>query len=212
MQQKENEAKVKVSRSRRRIYEEAPNDENKTSTAKSTTPPPIEPENEPELVEVEEVETDAFDIAAAKAEVSDDADKLIRRYMFVAGGIGILPSTILDIASLIGAQIAMVAELASLYGIPYDKIRNQPVLVSAISALITQGVLKTKFVLAVRMIPVVGSLTSFLLYPAMASSITYAVGKVFKSHFEEGHSLTEFRAEAFRDMFDRKMKEASSAV
>ena len=60
---------------------------------------------------------------------------------------------------------------------------------------------------AVKLIPLVGSLSGMLALPIVAGASTYALGKVFVVHFETGGTLLDFDPEKTREYFAAKYKE-----
>lgn len=204
--------KIKLSRSRRRVYD-APVESVETEKSVGEETPVIEKNEKKTSGKVVMEVTATIESGETPDKPIDreaDAEKLIHRYMLLAGGVGILPSTILDIASLVGSQIALVSELASLYDIPFDRIRNRSGITSAVSALVTQGLMSTKLLVAIKMVPIIGKVASFFFYPALASSITYAVGKVFQKHFARGGLVSDFNPGRMKDDFISHMKKATS--
>ena len=64
-----------------------------------------------------------------------------------------------------------------------------------------------------RFIPVIGPVIAATSLPAVSAAVTYAIGKVFISHFETGGTLLDFDPvavrEYFRAEFAKGLKEAA---
>jgi uncharacterized protein (DUF697 family) len=60
----------------------------------------------------------------------------------------------------------------------------------------------------IKVIPLVGSLAGLVSLPLVASSATYALGKVFIKHFESGGTLLNFDPESTKKYFQEQFAEA----
>src|SRR5487761_2789997 len=52
-----------------------------------------------------------------------------------------------------------------------------------------------------RMVPILGTVVSVVALPAMAGAVTYAVGRVFISHFEAGGTFLDLDPKKMRGYF-----------
>lgn len=123
---------------------------------------------------------------------SDDrlraADEIVTRNSRWAGGLGFIPAPVIDYIAVTGFQVKMVRELCSFYGQPFSEERAK----TWITALITASAPTTiglPLASMMKAIPLVGSVASLLAMPAVSYATTYAVGRVFTRHFEEGGTL-----------------------
>ncbi|MFK5951757.1 MAG: DUF697 domain-containing protein [Desulfobacterium sp.] len=142
------------------------------------------------------------------------ADSIIRKRVYTSVGTGFIPIPIFDILALTGVQIEMVSKLSNLYGIPFKK----DVVKTAISALVG-GILPVAAApllsSMLKFIPVIGQTTSAIALSATGGASTYALGQVFKQHFESGGTLLNFNAEKaqayYYEQFNKGEKVAASA-
>ena len=51
---------------------------------------------------------------------SEKALQITRRYMLWSAGAGLIPFPIIDLASIIGVQMKMVAEISEVYGVQFS--------------------------------------------------------------------------------------------
>lgn len=134
------------------------------------------------------------------------SQKVIRKYVITSAGLGLIPVPILDVASLIPVQIAMVAELADMYDVPFRDNRDRSVLSGILSGLIAHAFATRKFVYLLRTIPMVGPLLGLATFPVLSGAATYAAGRVFKQHFEMGGTLLDFDPEKVKRYFNEQFE------
>lgn len=173
--------KVKVQRTRKRIYETA------------------EEEQVKEKTEVEVKEQTAPDAAMSGDERFAEALRLVRSSSAWAAGAGLVPIPIVDVVAMTGVQIAMLKKLSELYGIPFHEQRSK----SAVAALIggvNAGYLGGS---ALKLFPVFG-LLSLAAMPAFNGAITYAVGRVFIQHFASGGTFLDFDPARVKAYFEEQ--------
>jgi uncharacterized protein (DUF697 family) len=133
------------------------------------------------------------------------ASKLVDRFSLWAGGAGLIPIPIVDIATVGGVQLQMVRRLSQIYGVPFSENRGKSIIASLAGALIpaTSGM---GFASVLKAVPLVGTPIGSLMMPALSAGATYAIGKVFIQHFASGGTLLDFHAPDYRE-FLRAQKE-----
>jgi uncharacterized protein (DUF697 family) len=157
-------------------------------------------------VQIEESEAPAPDILSPEEQRDVRVKKLIKRYAAISGGLGFIPVPVLDIATISGAQYAMIRDIAEIYGYESSKERAR-VIVSSILG----GSLPTVLAAAgggslAKSIPVVGTIAGVVLVPALASAVTMALGRVFSQHFETGGTLLDIDADKLRAHFKSELE------
>ena len=133
------------------------------------------------------------------AERKESAQKIIRRHMLFSAGLGFIPFPILDAAAILGNQVLMVSDLSDLYGIPFKKHRVKSFIGSLVSNLSTIGL--------VKFVPGLGSLLGGATVSAGAAAATYALGKIFVQHFDQGGTLLNFDPVKSRKYFQELHEE-----
>ncbi len=129
------------------------------------------------------------------AERKESAQKIIRRHMLFSAGLGFIPFPILDATAILGNQVLMISDLSDLYEIPFKKHRVKSFIGSLVGNLGTIGL--------VKMIPGFGSLIGGATISAGATAATYALGKVFVQHFDQGGTLLDFDPAKSRKYFQQ---------
>jgi len=143
------------------------------------------------------------------------AERRVRRAMWFGGAAGILPLPVLDLALITGVQIKMLADLSELYGVPFSANVVKSSVASLIGGVIPVSGISSGSASLVKAVPLVGPLIGMVVAPAFAAATTWAVGRVFVSHFEGGGTLLDFDVEKsrkyFRQEFDSAKGEQSAA-
>jgi len=140
------------------------------------------------------------------------AQKVIRKYVVASAGLGLIPVPILDVASLIPVQIALVAELADIYGLQFRDNRDRSILSGILSGLITHALASRKFIYLMRSVPMVGPLLGLVTFPVFSGAATYAAGRVFKHHFEMGGTLLDFDPDKVKGYFSEQFEKGKQVA
>lgn len=144
---------------------------------------------------------------------TEAALKLVKSYVPWSAGAGIIPVPGVDLTALIAVQLRMLAKLASLYNVPF---RDQAAksIVGSLLGTAASGGLAGGVASTFKAVPVIGTLVGALVLPALGAAATYAVGKVFITHFESGGTFLDLDPakvqEHFRKEFEQARAEASA--
>lgn len=129
----------------------------------------------------------------------DQGESIVKNHVLISMGAGLVPIPILDIAAVTAVQMDMVKQLSWLYDVNYPSNFDK----SLITAL--TGSLFARFGASfIKAIPVVGSVIGGLSMSIMSGASTYAVGQVFKRHFESGGDFSNFNPTTARRLFEEE--------
>lgn len=133
------------------------------------------------------------------------ASKLVDRFATWSGVAGLLPIPVVDLVAVGGLQLQMLRRLSQIYSVPFSENRGKAVLSSLLGAMVpTASGLGAAD--ALKVIPIIGTLISAFVTPALAAGATYAIGRVFIQHFASGGTLLDFNPPDYRE-FLRGQKE-----
>lgn len=132
------------------------------------------------------------------------ADDIIINRTLYAGGTGLIFVPILDAVALLGVQMYMIRDIASIYDIEFKEQRVK----SLIGALIGDTATLSLF----RFIPGIGSFFGTASTIVIGAASTYALGKVFVKHFEAGGTFLNFDPIASEKYFKQKLAEGKQVV
>jgi uncharacterized protein (DUF697 family) len=140
------------------------------------------------------------------------ADGIIRKYIGWSCAGGLLPVPLLDIAAITATQIQMVRELSALYGVPFQDHKGRSIIASLLGGVGAAAAGRGVFCSVLKAVPVIGTIGGLISVPIVAGSGTYALGKVFVEHFEQGGTLLDFDPAPMRGYFEDRLKEGQKVA
>lgn len=150
-------------------------------------------------------------VVVTNAERESEVLHTIKNHTIAAMGIGILPLPGLDLVALTGVQLNLLRKLGALY----DKKFSDEMAKKLLGALLG-GYLPLALVAPVasvlKFIPGIGVAAGVLAQSATAGTTTYAIGKVFANHFENGGDLLNFKPAEMREMFRHQVQEGKDFI
>lgn len=139
------------------------------------------------------------------------AMEIVKRNSLYSAGVGIFAIPVVNVAGVAALQVKMLKELADHYDVPFQQDRVKSILASLVG-----GVVGTRLgygmVGTIAKIPLVGPLVSVASLPLFAGGITYAVGKVFITHFASGGTFLDFDPDKVRAYFNQTVGKAKSTA
>jgi len=138
---------------------------------------------------------------------------IVKRNMLWSAGAGVLPIPMVEFIAITTIQIKLIKELSEYYDVPFRKDLAKSSVIALLSSLGGVVIGKALATSSLRAVPVVGPLVATLSLPAISAAVSYAIGRVFVSHYEMGGTLLDFDPAAVRDyfkeMFDEGIKKAT---
>lgn len=127
----------------------------------------------------------------------DLTERLITRHVALAMGAAALPMPLVDVAAVTWVQVDLVERLARRYGLEADRTRAR----AAVLALAGAAAARLGGSL-VKAVPGGGWLVGGATQLALAGASTYALGQVYREHFEADGSLEGPDFESLRERYD----------
>lgn len=184
-------------RRRRRLYEPEP----------PAPPPPDPPARAGEPPVNDGAESPAAPPTAGSRPVvgkSQEADSIVRKHVYWSAGLGLLPVPVLGVASVVGVQLKMLSELSALYGVPFsDEIGKA--LIASLGGGLGAMVIGRPVVAQALCALFPGFWPVLVAASSTAAASTYAIGRVFIQHYEQGGTLHDFRPEEARSRLVREI-------
>ena len=131
----------------------------------------------------------------------------VRKYVYGAMAVGLVPVPLVDLAGLTALQIKMVHSIAKIYDVPFKTDIGKSTIASLLGSLGPVTIARGTFGSLVKAIPVVGPIAGIATQPVLAGAFTYAVGKVFIQHFEAGGTFLNFNPKKVKEYFAEQFKE-----
>ena len=142
----------------------------------------------------------------------DVARQIVNRYTVYGAAGGLIPLPGLDVAAIVGTQIKMIAELAQLYDKQFAEHAVKGYVAALLGGVLPVSGFTGALGSAVKSVPGVGTLLGMFVMPGVAGASTWAVGRIFASHFETGGDLADFNLDAARERFRYEFARARSRV
>lgn len=138
------------------------------------------------------------------------AETVIRNHVIWSMGAGLIPVLIADIFAVSALQLDMIRQLCKVYNIDFEETRGKAIVTSLTSSTLARLGARS----LVKLIPGVGSYLGGVTVSIFAGASTYALGEVFKAHFNSGGTILDFDPERVRkyyaDKFEKGKKVATS--
>lgn len=133
------------------------------------------------------------------------ATKLVERFALWGGVGGLIPVPIVDVAAVAGIQLQMLRRLSQIYNVPFSENSGKALIAALAGTMIpaTSGIGAASML---KSVPVLGTIASGFVMPALAAGATFAIGKAFIQHFESGGTLLDFNPPDYRE-FIKAQKE-----
>ncbi len=145
----------------------------------------------------------------ADSDKTTEAEQIIEQYMLASAGTGMVPLPLLDTAALTGVQLRMLQRLSALYRVEF----TVPVAKTLLSTLAT-----TTFRLTIgrslfsfsKFIPGFGQSVGTMGTAFLGMASTYATGKVFSKHFEQGGTLQNFNVKTMTLYYQQQLEKGKA--
>lgn len=143
------------------------------------------------------------------------ANDLVAYYSKWAMGAGTIPFPLIDFAVVTGVQIQMLSKLSDLYGIPFSENSVKSMLVSFLGGLFPAKVgwgAGYAVGSTLKSFPVIGSLIGIGTAAVVAGATTFAIGKVFVRHFENGGTFLTFDSVKAKAYFQEQYQRGTDVI
>jgi len=129
------------------------------------------------------------------------ANSVIKNHMIWSMGAGFIPVPIADLFAVGAIQLDMIRQLCKVYEVDFKETEGKAV----ITALVGSGAARLG-ARAVKFIPVIGTAIGGVTLAVLSGASTYAIGEVFKTHFESGGTFLDFDPERLKKFYDEKFE------
>jgi uncharacterized protein (DUF697 family) len=130
------------------------------------------------------------------------ADTVIRNHVIWSMGAGLIPVLIADIFAVSALQLDMIRQLCRVYEVDFSETQGKALVTSLTSSTIARVSAGS----VVKLIPGVGSLIGGATVSVFAGASTYALGEVFKRHFETGGTILDFDPSRLKKLYKEKFE------
>ncbi|MBT8191090.1 MAG: DUF697 domain-containing protein [Bacteroidia bacterium] len=129
------------------------------------------------------------------------SNSIIKNHMIWSMGAGFIPVPVADFFAVSAIQLDMIRQLSKIYEINFKETEGKAV----ISALTGSGIARIG-ARAIKFIPGIGSVLGGVTLAVLSGASTYALGEVFKKHFETGGTFLDFDPSRLKKYYDEKFE------
>ena len=147
-------------------------------------------------------------IMSNNSERSKHVDTIIRNHVVWSMGAGLIPVLIADVFAVSALQLDMIRQMSKVYDVDFSETQGKAIVTSLTSstvARITAGSL-------VKMLPVVGSIIGGVTVSVFAGASTFALGQVFKRHFESGGTILDFDPARLKKLYKEQFEKGKKVA
>jgi uncharacterized protein (DUF697 family) len=140
------------------------------------------------------------------------ADVCIKNHVIAAMGVALVPSFFIEMTGVTGIEVSLIMDLASIYSHPIpNRLIAYKVLLSLI---ITLGpiYLATRLRSAIKVVPIAGQAAYFGLMSLTNAAAVYAIGQIFRIHFESGGKFLSKDNAMLRNVFKKHYEEGKQKI
>lgn len=143
--------------------------------------------------------------------VEAKADNIIYSHLGFAMIAGAIPIPIADIVAVTAIQMDMLRQLSELFDVDFNSELGKSLISSLIGSTIgtTIGRMGAS---AVKAIPGIGTILGIGSQVILSGATTYAIGKVFQSHFQNNGKLSDFSIETMKAKFEELLNIGKSVA
>ena len=143
-----------------------------------------------------------------KTEKERHADTIIKNHIIWSMGAGLIPVPIVDFFAVSGIQLDMIRQLCKLYDQDFRESEGKAI----ITALTGSGLARMGAKAMIKFIPGVGSVIGGVTMAVLSGASSYALGEVFKKHFETGGTFLDFDPKRLKKMYNEKFEKGKKVA
>ncbi len=142
-----------------------------------------------------------------KSNRDESANKIIKNHIIWSMGVGFIPVPIADLLAVGAVQLDMIRQLSKLYGIDFKQLEGKAI----VSSLTSSGAARLGS-RALKFIPGIGSILGGVTMSILSGASTFALGEVFKKHFETGGTFLDFDTERLKKYYNEKFEKGKEVA
>lgn len=141
-------------------------------------------------------------MSESTGERSKHVDTIIRNHVIWSMGAGLIPVLIADIFAVSALQLDMIRQMSKVYDVNFSETQGKAIVTSLTSSTLARLGAGS----IVKMIPLLGSVVGGVTVSVFAGASTYALGQVFKRHFESGGTILDFDPARLKKMYKEQFE------
>ncbi|MEM9888049.1 MAG: DUF697 domain-containing protein [Bacteroidota bacterium] len=146
-------------------------------------------------------------MGSSKSDRSKHADTVIRNHVVFSMGASFIPVFALDFLAVGATQLDMIRQLCKVYEIDFQETQGKAIVSALTGPMLARAGAKG----LIKMVPILGQVASIPLSVSAGAS-TYALGEVFKRHFENGGTILDFDVERLKKVYQEKFEKGKEVA
>ncbi len=142
------------------------------------------------------------------SERAKHAETIIRNHVIWSLGAGFIPVVAADVLAVSALQLDMIRQLCRVYDVNFSETQGKAIVTSLTSSTLARLGAGS----IAKLVPVVGSVLGGITNSVFAGASTYALGEVFKKHFESGGTILDFDPERLKKLYKEKFEKGKKVA
>lgn len=143
-----------------------------------------------------------------KSERSKHAETIIKNHMLWSMGAGLIPVPVADFFAVSAIQLDMVRQLCKIYEVDFRENEMKAI----VTALTGSGIAKMGARAAIKFVPGLGSVIGGVAMSVLSGGSSYALGEVFKRHFESGGTVLDFDMKRLKKLYNEQFEKGKQVA
>jgi uncharacterized protein (DUF697 family) len=143
------------------------------------------------------------------SERNKHAETIIRNHILWSMGASFLiPVPIADIFAVSALQLDMIRQLCRVYNVDFAETQGKAVVTSLTSSTLAKVGARS----LIKFIPGIGQLVGGVATSVFNGASTYALGEVFKKHFESGGTILDFDTDRLKKFYQERFEKGKKVA
>lgn len=130
--------------------------------------------------------------------------RAINRHAIYSATGALIPIPMIEVVTSTTMQFHLIAKLCDIYEVRFSDHAVKASLATFASVILPAGGLGAAAYTVARAVPVIGPVLGLTTAPVLAGAFTFAIGRVFAWHFENGGTIETFQAEDAVERFKQE--------
>jgi len=141
-------------------------------------------------------------------DAGERAESAIRNHVIWSMGAGFIPVPVADFIAVAAVQLDMVRTLSNIYEVDFRETEGK----ALITSLTGSGLSRLGANALIKLIPGYGSMLGGVSMSIISGASTYALGQVFRRHFEHGGTFLDFDTDRFQRYYEEQFEKGKSVA
>jgi uncharacterized protein (DUF697 family) len=148
-------------------------------------------------------------MSSGKSDRAKHADTVVRNHVIWSMGASFLiPIPIADVFAVSALQLDMIRQLSRVYDIDFAETQGKAIITSLTSSTLARAGARS----LIKLVPGIGTIIGGVTVSVFNGASTYALGEVFKRHFDSGGTILDFDVERLKKVYKEKFEKGKKVA